>query len=743
MGECTKLLKLNNKAFYNCTKLKSIITPPCITALGTGCFYNTFSLQRIDFPDSLETIPDWDSTDYNEFQSSGITEISIGENSNLTYIGTDAFSTTKLKYFTIPSKLRMQDGSCFQACPIISISIDKRNPYYKTDGTSIFSGSDFSTLFYVSSALTGTYQIPTFIKRIGNSAFRYGNISKIVLTSNVTSLENWCFAGSQITEFKFTDQITFIGSWIFGYCKKLVSVTLDEKLTKIPSNMFSNCYALKNVNIPPKLTSIGASAFSGCSSLKSITLPETLTELGDGAFTGTGEINITSFSPAFYSENFLTYKDNKETLILYTGSNTDNDLSIINYCKSISDLTFKDKKLRDVTFQSEDPEINMTIGKQAFQSSTIRSIIFPPGLVSIGINAFDRCGSLKNVTFKGNKLKSIPNYCFNNNKNLEHITLPSSIEIIGEYAFANCPHIGDIGISGMINLISVGAYAFFYSGLSTANLANSGCVVDIKCFMGSSISELTISSSIPQQLCQYCVSLEKLTLKIGVSVIGPYAFDGCTSLQGFIIPSTLSNIQSFAFQTCTSLSTVYMNGECTLSRVDGGCFYECFSLTEIILPPSDQRYRFENGALTDYDQTNLIVFLPYSGVKNFIVPMTMRTIGQCAFMGSPSLIRVFFNGNNIQKIDYQAFKDCKNLNLVFFSSSSIKTIGDQAFDGCSLLRKCGSFSAPSSAQKIIIEQGKIPSIAFKDDCGLSNSCKNAKHFEISASYLYPFISMSI
>ena len=221
-------------------------------------------------------------------------------------------------------------------------------------------------------------------------------------------------------------------------------------------------------------------------------------------------------------------------------------------------------------------------------------------------------------------------------------------------------------------------------------------------------------------------------------MIGPYAFDGCTSLQGFTIPSTLTSIQSFAFQTCTSLSTVYMSGECTLSRVDGGCFYECFSLTEIILPPSDQRYRFENGALTDYDQTNLIVFLPYSGVKNFIVPMTMRTIGQCAFMGSPSLIRVFFNGNNIQTIDYQAFKDCKNLNLVFFSSSSIKTIGDQAFDGCNLLRKCGSFSAPSNAQKIIIEQGKIPSIAFKDDCGLSNSCKHIQHVEISSSYLYLF-----
>ncbi|EAY23689.1 surface antigen BspA-like [Trichomonas vaginalis G3] len=637
----------------------------------------------------------------------------------------------------------MQDGSCLQACPIISISIDKRNPYYKTDGTSIFSGTVFSTLFYASSALTGTYQVPTFIRKIGNSAFRGSNINKIILTSNVTTLENWCFSNAQIAEFTFTDQITSIGSWIFAGCGRLTSVTLSENIKKIPDRTFYTCVNLATINIPPNLTSIGDQAFYSCKSLKSITLPKTLTELGDGSFSNTGEIKITSLSPYFYSENFLMYKDNKETLILYTGSNTNNDISIIRDCKSISTLTFSNKKLRDVTFQSENPEINVIIGNQAFQSSTIRSIIFPPGLISIGKNAFEGCGSLKNVTFKGNKIKSIPNYCFNNNKNLEHITFPSSIESIGEYAFANCPLIGDIGISGMINLIFIGAYAFFYSGLSSANLANSGCTVDIKCFMGSSIRELTISSSIPQQLCQYCVSLEKLTLKIGVSVIGPYAFDGCTSLKGFIIPSTLSNIQGFAFQTCTSLSTVYMSGECTLSRVDGGCFYECFSLTEIILPPSDQRYRFENGALTDYDQTNLIVFLPYSGVKNFIVPMTMRTIGQCAFMGSPSLIRVFFNGNNIQTIDYQAFKDCKNLNLVFFSSSSIKTIGDQAFDGCSLLRKCGSFSAPSSAQKIIIEQGKIPSIAFKDDCGLMISCKYIQHPAISSSYLYPFISMSM
>ncbi|EAY23768.1 Leucine Rich Repeat family protein [Trichomonas vaginalis G3] len=716
MGECTKLLKISNRAFYNCTKLTSIIMPPCITTLGTGCFHRTLSLKRIDFPDSLETIPGWDGKDYNEFHLSGITEISIGENSNLTYIGEDAFTYSKLKYFTISSKLKMHDGSCLEGCPIISITIDERNPYYKTDGTSIFSGSGFSNLFYVSSALTGTYQIPTFIKTIGASAFRNGNIGKIILTSNVTTLDSWCFANTQITEFTFTDQIKSIGTWVFGGCQKLASVTLNENIKKIPDRMFSSCERLASINIPSNLISIDAGAFYGCSSLKSITLPKTLTELGDGAFSNTGEINITSLSPYFYSENFLTYKNNKETLILYTGSNTNNDLSIISDCKSISSLTFYNKKLRDVTFQSEDPEINLTIGNQAFKSSTIRSIIFPPGLISIGINAFDGCGSLKNATFKGNKIKSIPNYCFNNNKNLEHITLPSSIESIGEYAFYN-------------------------SGLSSANLANSGCVVDIKCFMGSSISELTIGTSIPQQLCQYCVSLKTLNLKIGVSVIGPYAFDGCTSLKGFTIPKTLTSIKGFAFQTCTSLSTVYMSGECTLSRVDGGCFYECFSLTEIILPPSDQRYRFENGALTNYDQTNLIVFLPYSGVKNFIVPMTMRTIGQCAFMGSPSLIRVFFNGNNIQTIDYQAFKDCKNLNLVFFSSSSIKTIGDQAFDGCTLLRKCGSFSTPSNAQKIIIEQGKIPSIAFQDDCGLMISCKHIQYPEISSSYLYPFISL--
>ncbi|EAX93602.1 cell surface protein, putative [Trichomonas vaginalis G3] len=244
-------------------------------------------------------------------------------------------------------------------------------------------------------------------------------------------------------------------------------------------------------------------------------------------------------------------------------------------------------------------------------------------------------------------------------------------------------------------------------------------------------------------LCQSCTSLITLTLNNGVTDIGTYAFDECTSLTDFIIPSSLASIQSFAFQSCERLKTLIMGADCTLSKVNGGCFYGCYNLKSVKLPQNDQRYRFENGALTNHAQTKLILFLPYSGVKNFIVPLEMVTIGSCAFMGSPTLLRVFFNGNNINTIDYQAFKDCKNSNFVFFSSSSISQIGTNAFDGCPLLRRCGSFSAPQDVQEKFVNTANIPKIAFSENCAFANSCRAIKNIGIPFSYLYPFLTIEL
>ena len=48
--------EINNEAFFNCTKMISIIIPNSVTIIGSNAFYNCTSLRQIDIPASVTTI---------------------------------------------------------------------------------------------------------------------------------------------------------------------------------------------------------------------------------------------------------------------------------------------------------------------------------------------------------------------------------------------------------------------------------------------------------------------------------------------------------------------------------------------------------------------------------------------------------------------------------------------------------------------------------------------------------------
>lgn len=739
MSSCSELTFLNAAVFYQCAKLSSIKLPPNLIRIGTACFQDTTNLIEIELPDSVTTL-DGSSKLGRTFGNSAITRITISRNSNLTTIGSDVFANSNLDFFFIPSLCTKLDPSSLAGCPLNEIAIDERNQAYKTDGKIIYSGAENNTLFFVSSTKTGSFTIPSFVTRISSSAARGASLSEIIMHDDITNVYSWCFSGNPIITFSFPKQITLVASSMFRGCRYLTTVYFTKNITVIQDSAFYDCFELKNIELPPNLTEIGNSAFYKCRSLTHISLPESLQTLGDGVFNLITNIEIDSQNPNFFIDEFVMYRDNNQTVFTYLGSNTNYDVIIRSDCTAIASNTFLSKKLKNVYFENNE---NMEIRANAFDYSTIVSIEMPPGLSLIGDSAFSNCQNLVNVTFQGNKLTTIPDYCFYNSKNLKYITLPKSIEKIGNYAFQDCTNLGDIGLSSLSSLNSIGISAFMSSGLTTANLPNSLNYVGTSAFNNSKIQDLSISCNISQMMCQYCTSLTTLDLREGVFQISLFAFNGCKSLEGFTIPKTLLIIGSFSFQNCEQLSEVNMVTNCNLKTVEGGCFTGCFNLKEIKLSPAEANFSFYNGALMNYIQTKLIVFIPYSEIKNFMVPSEMEVIGSYAFMGSPQLMRVFFSGSKIKRIDYQAFKNCPNLNFVFFASSKIDVaFGSEVFSGCYNLVKCGGFSAPSSVRNTLIAQG-IPKIAFNNECDISVTCKIQPQFKISTMYLFPFIQMLI
>ncbi|KAI5540474.1 ribonuclease inhibitor domain-containing protein, partial [Trichomonas vaginalis G3] len=353
MQYCTLLTVLNNSVFKLCNKLQTITLPPNIVEIKSGCF-NSASLTSISIPDSLEIIGDWSSKDGGVFAKC-VSSISINPSSNLKKFGGDAFADSKFTSIYIPKNVTIMSASCFVNVPLETIGIHPENNNFKIDGLSIFSGINNNTLVYVSKQFTGEYIVPSFVTKIGNQAFRNGQITRVIIHSEVTSIGSWCFGASN-----------------------LVNIVLPEKVVILASSIFYNCLKLQSVKFSSSLTNISASAFYGCSSLTSIVFPPTLVGIGESAFYGCTNIDIdSSQNTNFYYGNQMLLTNQKTTISEFFGDDSNLEITAPVGTTTIGSRTFMSKHLKTIQFQGN----TLTrVGDSCFASSTLQSISFPDSL---------------------------------------------------------------------------------------------------------------------------------------------------------------------------------------------------------------------------------------------------------------------------------------------------------------------------------------------------------------------------
>ncbi len=86
--------------------------------------------------------------------------------------------------------------------------------------------------------------------------------------------------------------VTRIGSWVFGKCESLKSVTMPRGLKSIGNYVFCGCSGLERVIIPKSVKRIGMGAFQNCSSLKNVEIPKSIKKVGMDAFEGCGSLQM-------------------------------------------------------------------------------------------------------------------------------------------------------------------------------------------------------------------------------------------------------------------------------------------------------------------------------------------------------------------------------------------------------------------------------------------------------------------
>ena len=235
--------------------------------------------------------------------------------------------------------------------------------------------------------------------------------------------------------------------------------------------------------------------------------------------------------------------------------------------------------------------------------------------------------------------------------------------------------------------------------------------------------------------------LKKLVLPKGLKIVG--GFNSCHNLSDLVLPEGLEEICSHAFYGCYAITSIRIPA--SVKVMDGSCFAAC-NINAYAVDEDNPYLTAIDGVIYSKDLTKLVAFPSYYPQKHFIVPSTVRIIGDSAFMDSyiesielPDGLTTIegwaFDGSTIKsvaipdsvtEIGELAFRFCWDLEQVKLPKG-IQNIYELTFCGCPKLKSLripasvvniDRFALESQNLRTIIMEGSVPpevSISFIND----------------------------
>ena len=292
--------------------------PQGITAIGNSAFFCCDSLISVAIPDSVISIGD------SAFSCcKSLTSITIPD--SVTSIGDSAFSDCdSLTSITIPDFVTQIGVNPFVFCSSLkSIFVSPDHPYFAVIDDVLFRKADKTLISYPEGKASSTYTIPQGIISIGDGAFfDNSSLKSITIPDSVISIGDWAFSScDSLTSITIPDSVTSIGDWAFASCDSLTTVSIPDSVTSIGDWAFASCDSLTTVSIPDSVTAIGNNAFSSCDSLITVSIPESVTAIGKSAFEKCGSLTTVSIPDSVTTIGYYAF-DNCFNLTLTVPRNS-------------------------------------------------------------------------------------------------------------------------------------------------------------------------------------------------------------------------------------------------------------------------------------------------------------------------------------------------------------------------------------------------------------------------------------
>lgn len=190
----------------------------------------------------------------------------------------------------------------------------------------------------------------------------------------------------------------------------------------------------------------------------------------------------------------------------------------------------------------------ISISKNAFKGSAVRSVSVPASVTLIDGGAFFDCAMLESFRFeRADESLKVADMIFNGGTSVSPVEMS-----------LYCGRPLDIDVPGsstkwMLDGINVTRFELEgVENLTERYMASCGSLRDVILHEGLKTLETNAFYK--------CASLKTLSVPEGVESIGLYAFDGCVSLEDVSFPSTLTTVGTYLFYECDRLSDIRFYG---------------------------------------------------------------------------------------------------------------------------------------------------------------------------------------
>ena len=610
----------------------NVSIPSSVTSIGDSAFYNCTNIFAVEIPNSVTSIGNSAFSNCRRLDS-------VSMSNNLSTIGEYAFwECYSLSAINIPVSVDSIGRVAFAYCyNLPSITIP---PSVSFIGDNAFISD--SLIIYLGQLTGGPWGAERAIL-YAEGDFLYadstkselglytGHSSSVVIPNSVTSIWRRAFyENDSLRIVIISDSVTTIEEYSFYNCPNLTKVTFGSSVTNIYQYAFANCSLIDTIVFrsptPPSLNN--ANVFYNVPNISTVIVP-----------------CHSWFYYQYFNFGYNTTIQESEGCMEYDF-----------WAVSPSNDTLYYRIMDSTSVRVVHPRSDL---RWEGVSWPVGQLIIPASVVHEGIEY---------------RITSIAELLFLNDTALTSLSLPYTIDSIGNYAFAYCTQIDtliyDIDSCIGLNPYYEGAYnsRVFYgdNNISTIILGNHVKVIPEASFY------------------YYTNNISSLHLGDSVTHIGNNAFYGLRNIDTLIIPNSVTSIGSRAFigseqslydGNVSNLKTVIIGS--SVNTIGELAFALHTELDSISVVAGNTTFDSRNGCNAIIETTTNTLI---AGCQSTMIPNSITAIGEGAFAAIRHL-RTITLPDSLQTIGGSAFVLCDSLSSISFPTA-LTYFGEYSFNGC-------------------------------------------------------------